>query len=88
MSTTCHKVLTPTGIARVIERGIRATFAPENQNAELSRLAELLGELAMSRGADAEFAERDVECRRAESDADWLDAIADSLQDCASLQSK
>jgi len=88
MSATRHKVMTPTGVARVIERGIRACFASDHQNAEISRLAELLDELAISRGADAEHSGREIECRRAENDAHWLDAIAGSLHDYASLQPK
>ena len=47
------KNLTPTGFARILARGIRANFGPENQTAEIERLAELLWDLAMSRSTDA-----------------------------------
>ena len=72
--------LTTTGIARVLARGIRANFAPENQQAEIQRMVEYLQDLAMSRGMAAELAEADGERRLADSDADFLDAIASELE--------
>jgi selenocysteine lyase/cysteine desulfurase len=53
MKTT---TLTATGIARVLARGIKANFAPDNQRAEIDRLVEYLQDLAMSRGMHAEMA--------------------------------
>ena len=73
--------LTATGFARVLARGIRANFAPENHTAEIERLAELLWDLAMSRSTDAELTTHVREKRRAESDAEILDAIASELDD-------
>ena len=76
---TNPRTLTPIGLARLIERGIRANFSPGNRNAELQRLAELFADLAMSRAMDAEGEPSLAERRRATSDAHWLDAIADEL---------
>ena len=77
MKTT---TLTATGIARVLARGIKANFAPENQRAEIDRLVEYLQDLAMSRGMHAEMAETWGDRQRAENDADILDAIASELE--------
>ena len=73
------KSLTAAGFARLLRRGIRANFAPENQDDEIRRLAEAFIDMAMSRGSDAEFSELDGQRRKAEEDADWLDAIAAEL---------
>jgi hypothetical protein len=77
MKTT---TLTATGIARVLARGIKANFAPENQRAEIDRLVEYLQDLAMSRGMHAEMAEAWGDRQRAENDADILDRIATELE--------
>ena len=74
------KTLTMTGIARVLARGIKANFNPENQRAEIDRLVEYLQDLAMSRGMNAEMADAWGERQRAENDADLLDAIASELE--------
>ena len=74
-----HRTLTATGIARLIERGVRANFAPENQEAEIGRLAELFADMAMSRATDAELAGLANEIKKASEDAHWLDAIACEL---------
>ncbi|NLS96669.1 MAG: hypothetical protein GXX96_31420 [Planctomycetaceae bacterium] len=76
---TRRRTLTATGIARLIERGIRANFAPENQEAEIDRLAELFADMAMSRATDGELAELAGESKKASEDARWLDAIACEL---------
>ncbi len=76
--TTTH--LTTTGIARVLARGIRANYAPENQQAEIERLVEYLQDLAMSRGMHAELIDGTRERQQAENDADLLDAIACELE--------
>ena len=81
MPTARHRTLTARGIARIIQRGIRANFAPECQETELCRLAELFDDMAMSRAMDAEHAVTAVEHRKAEDDANWLDAIANELND-------
>ena len=72
--------LTTTGIARVLARGIRANYAPENQQAEIERLVEYLQDLAMSRGMHAELMDSTRERQQAENDADLLDAIACELE--------
>lgn len=79
MNATRHRTLTASGIARMIERGIRANFAPENQEAEIGRLAELFADMAMSRATDAELAELTGEATKASEDAHRLDAIACEL---------
>ena len=79
MAATRNRALTAVGFARLIRRGIRANFAPENQDAEIARFAELFADMAMSRGMDSELAHLEGERRQAERDAFWLDAIADEL---------
>ena len=74
-----HRTLTATGIARLIQRGIRANFAPEYQEAEIGRLAELFADMAMSRATDAEVSELAGEAEKASEDARWLDAISGQL---------
>ena len=74
-----HRTLTATGIARMIERGIRANFAPETQDTELRRLAEFFTDMAMSRATDAEVSELAGEAEKASEDARWLDAIGCEL---------
>ena len=74
------KTLTPTGIARVLARGIKDNFNPESQRAETQRLVEYLQDLAMSRGMHAEMAAAWGERQRADNDADILDAIASELE--------
>ncbi len=78
--TTRRTHLTPKGIARILARGIRANYAPENQDVEIDKLVEYLTDLAMSRDADASNAKNHVEARQAEEDAYWLDAIAANLE--------
>jgi hypothetical protein len=70
------RVLTPTGIARLLTRGIEDTYTPEYQQAEIGRLVEYLQELAVSRARRAELANDP----RSEGDADFLDAIACELE--------
>jgi hypothetical protein len=74
------KRLTTTGIARILARGIKANFNPENQHAEIARLAEYLQDLAMSRAMEAELTQGRGECQRAEDDADFLDDLASELE--------
>lgn len=74
------KTLTTTGIARILARGIKANFTPENQRAEIERLVEYLQDLAMSRGMHAELMDSTPERQRAENDADLLNAIASELE--------
>ncbi len=78
-AATRARTLTARGLARLIERGIRANFTPENQDAEIRRLAELFEELAMSRAMDAELPNPSSRQRQASQDADWLGAIAGEL---------
>jgi hypothetical protein len=77
------KTLTATGFARVLARGIKANFNPENQRAEIDRLVEYLQDLAMSRGMHAELMDSTRERQQAENDADLLDAIACRLETTA-----
>jgi len=79
MAATRSQTLTAAGVARLIKRGIRANFAPENQNGEIARFAELFTDMAMSREMDTERTYLKGERVRAEQDARWLDAIADEL---------
>jgi hypothetical protein len=72
--------LSTTGVARVLARGIKANFNPENQRVEIDRLVEYLQDLAMSRGMHAEMATARGERQRAETDADILDRIATELE--------
>ena len=75
---------TTKAIARAISRGIAANFAPENQAAEHERLIDCLGDLAMSRGMDAEMnGNRDA---RAVRDADLLSGLACCLEELAPEQ--
>lgn len=75
-----HRTLTATGIAHLIQRGIRANFAPESQDTELRRFAELFTDMAMSRATDGELSELTGEARKASEDARWLDTIACELE--------
>jgi hypothetical protein len=80
MTIARNSTLTPHGIARVLIRGIRANFAPENQKPEIDRLIEYLDDLAMSRGTDGELPNSSpAASARAEHDAAWLEAIADAI---------
>ena len=74
-----HRTLTATGVARLIQRGIQANFAPENQDTELRRFADLFADMAMSRATDAELSELAGEAEKASEDAHWLDAVASEL---------
>ena len=80
MTTTRIQRLTPIGVAWLIKRGVEANFAPENQAAKLSELAELFGDMAMSRAIDAQDGDMNS-CKTAHHDARWLDDIADGLFD-------
>ncbi len=75
-----HRTLTADGIAHMIERGIRANFAPETQDAELRRFAEIFTDMAMSRATDGELSELTGEAGKASEDARWLDTIACELE--------
>ena len=75
------KNLTVAGIARMLARGIRANYAPDNQQAEIERLVEYLQNLAMSRAMDADLTENQHDQRRAENDGNLLDAIACELEE-------
>ena len=72
------KPLTASAVAGTIRRGINANFAPENREAELSKLSELFSDLAMSRQGEAELA-RGNDRRQALTDARWLDFVARML---------
>ena len=75
-----RRTLTATGIAQLIQRGIRTNFAPENQDAELRRFADLFTDMATSRATDGELSELMGEARKASEDARWLDTIACELE--------
>jgi hypothetical protein len=82
MNATKHRTLTPYGVAKLILRGIRANFAPDNQNAEVERFVEYLQDLAMSRGMHSELADVAASsAKQAREDAEWLDAIACELEE-------
>jgi hypothetical protein len=76
--TSKRKTLTPQGVARILARGIRANFAPENWISETGNLADLLLDLAMARDAEGELA-KGQEDLKAKHDAAWLDAIVGEL---------
>ena len=73
------RTLTARGFARLLERGIRANFIPERQNAELLRLTELISDLAMSRENEAEILPG-ANQRQAHEEAVWLGAVAAELE--------
>lgn len=75
-----RRTLTATGIAHLIQRGIRANFAPENHDAELRRFADLFTDMAMSRATDGELSELTSDVMKASEDARWLDTIACELE--------
>jgi hypothetical protein len=75
-------LLTPHGVARLLGRGVRASFAPEHQEAEVERLVEYLQDLAVSRANEAELpGGTSAAAARASSDAEWLETIACGLQE-------
>jgi hypothetical protein len=79
-----NHIATPHGFARLIIRGVHANFAPENQKAELDRLAEIFQDMAMSRDGDAQTGKcNTIEFRLATSDAAWLSEIGDELDEAA-----
>jgi hypothetical protein len=78
------KVLTPRGVAHLLSRGLRANFAPERQAVEANRLVDYLQDLTMSRATDGELPGcLPAAATQAERDADWLEAIADELEELA-----
>ena len=72
--------LTTTHIARILARGIKANFAPPNQDDETRRLVGLLQDLAMARDGDKFTAKTAVEGVEAANDSDWLDDLARELE--------
>jgi hypothetical protein len=74
-----YQTSTASRIARAIERGIRANFAPETQDTELRRLAELFTDMAMSRRAESELSKMAGEAKKAWEDSLLLYAIGDEL---------
>jgi hypothetical protein len=74
------KRLTTTGIARILARGIKANFNPDNQQTEIARVVEYLQDLAMSRAMEAELTQGRGERQRAEGNADFLDDLASELE--------
>jgi hypothetical protein len=81
MHITRHSTLTPRGVARLLVRGIRASFAPPHQQAEMERLAEYLQDLAVSRANDTELPGQTRDATsRAQGDANWLDALAIEIE--------
>jgi hypothetical protein len=82
MTSTRTETMTAYGFARLLARGIEASYTPEAKPAEVQRLVEYLEDLAISRSIYADLpgggaAER----KRAERDARWLDAIACHLEE-------
>jgi hypothetical protein len=67
--------LTPVGIAKLLGRGILATFEPACQTEEITKLIDLLRDMAVSREVDADLGSD----RLAAHDTRWLMAIADEL---------
>jgi hypothetical protein len=67
--------LSPVGIAKLLGRGILATFEPACQTEEITKLIDLLRDMAVSREVDADLGSD----RLAAHDTRWLMAIADEL---------
>ena len=81
MITTRHNTMTACGFARLLARGIEASYTPETKDAEIRRLVDYLQDLAVSRSIYTELpGTASAECKRAEQDAQWLDAIACHLE--------
>jgi hypothetical protein len=82
MITTKHNTMTPCGFARLLARGIEASYPPEKKTAEIERLVEYLQDLAVSRSMHAELpGYGTAQHKRAAQDAEWLDAIASHLEE-------
>ena len=87
MRITRQSALTACGVARLMVRAIRASYAPPYQQAEMERLAEYLQDLAVSRANEAELPGQTTDATgRAQGDAAWLDTLATELE-AASLPS-
>jgi hypothetical protein len=84
MKAKLNRIETPRGFAKLLARGIRANFAPENQKAEIDKLAELFHDMAMSRDMYGGLPQcNSLEARLAISDAAWLESIAGELEELA-----
>ena len=82
MITTRHNTMTARGFARLLARGIEASYTPEAKPAEIQRLVEYLQDMAVSRSIYADLpGYGSVDRKQAEQDAEWLDAIACHLED-------
>lgn len=71
---------TTRGIARSIIRGVKANFAPENQEAELEKIVELFQDLAMSLEMTADLPNGSDVHRK---DADVLGNVASWIENDA-----
>lgn len=81
MHTTPQSALTPSGVARLLARAIRATYSSDYQPTELENLVDHLNTLAFSRSRDANLPEQTADAvRQAQGDAAWLDALAGELE--------
>jgi hypothetical protein len=84
MRTKRTNVSTPRGFAQMIARGIADNFDPKHQAKEAAKLVELFHDLAMARSiiTDARIGRCPLAVSRlAESDVDWLESIADELDE-------
>jgi hypothetical protein len=71
------KPLTPLGVARILQRGIRAHFSPEKQKSELDKLVEYLEALIMSREDEIRYEDCDLKVAR--SDVEYLQGIINAF---------
>jgi hypothetical protein len=67
--------LTPVGIAKLLGRGILATFEPACQTEEITKLIDLLRDMAVSREVDADLGSD----RLAAHDTRWLRSPTNSI---------
>lgn len=70
--------LTPVGVARILVRGVKENFVPQEHKQRLEELSEMLWDMACSLDTHAEYV-GDLGLRL---DADWLDAMADEIDNC------
>lgn len=71
------KPLTPVGVARILQRGIKANFSPENQRFEVDKLVEYFEALIMSREDEIKCGDCDLKTARA--DVEFMQDMVDEL---------
>jgi hypothetical protein len=79
MTTGRPHTMTPRGVAALLVRGIRASFAPEKQEAEIERLAEYLRDMVFAQTMH-DSQDGPASRKQTERDAEWLNAIAHQIE--------